>query len=188
MILDPDGVEAGAFCTLVTLADHRDPRPFTASSSMLAGAPTFALDPAVPGRAAVRPGGGGPHVERFDLGFSPGPVRLEPAGRAWVPGDVPSVDTLTVAQGRSLGLLVRASLVDCCTHFDLSWADHHSALGDGTGDRGPFWLTAARLGDDLLGVTGLLPAPARSCPGHRASCPRSAGAGSPPGQPTASGC
>jgi DNA polymerase-3 subunit epsilon len=155
VILDPDGAEVGAFCTL--LDPGCDPGPTHVhgiSAAMLVGAPTFAsiqpfLADQLSGRVVV-----GHNVERFDLAF----LRSEccrAGGEGTAPGDVPAVDTLTVAQTH-LGRGGRASLVDCCTHFDLSWADHHSALGDARVTAALFRSMRARLGDDLLGIGDLL--------------------------------
>jgi DNA polymerase III epsilon subunit-like protein len=167
VILDPGGVEVGAFCTLVD--PGCDPGPTHVhgiSSPMLAGAPTFAsiqpyLADQLSGRVVV-----GHNVERFDLAFLRSECRRT-GGEGTVPGDVPSVDTLTVAQAH-LGLWGRASLVDCCSHFDLSWADHHTALGDARVTAALFRSMRACLGDDLLGVAGLL-ADARYADWPRAS-------------------
>jgi DNA polymerase-3 subunit epsilon len=155
VILDPDGAEVGAFCTL--LDPGCDPGPTHVhgiSAAMLVGAPTFAsiqpfLADQLSGRVVV-----GHNVERFDLAFLRSEWRRA-GGEGTAPDDVPAVDTLTVAQTH-LGLGGRASLVDCCTHFDLSWADHHSALGDARVTAALFRSMRARLGDDLLGIGDLL--------------------------------
>jgi DNA polymerase III epsilon subunit-like protein len=154
VLLDPSGRETGAFCTLVD--PGRDPGPshiHGISAGMLAGAPTFAaihptLADRLSGRVVV-----GHNVDDFDLCF----LRAEchRAGRDLAPGPVPSIDTLAVAQAH-LGLQGRARLVDCCTHFGLWWADHHSALGDARVTAALFRSMRAELGDATLGITGLL--------------------------------
>jgi len=155
VILEPDGAEVGAFCTL--LDPGCDPGPTHVhgiSAAMLMGAPTFdSIQPfladQLSGRVVV-----GHNVERFDLAFLRSECRRV-GGEGMVPSDVAAVDTLTVAQTH-LGLWGRASLVDCCTHFDLSWADHHSALGDARVTAALFRSMRAHLGDDLLGIGDLL--------------------------------
>ena len=90
MILDPDGDEVGAFCTLVD--PGCDPGPTHVhgiSASMLAGAPTFAaihpyLADQLSGRVVV-----GHNVDGFDLAFLRAECRRA-GGGAWSPGHVPS--------------------------------------------------------------------------------------------------
>jgi DNA polymerase III epsilon subunit-like protein len=167
VILDPDGHEVGAFCTL--LDPDCDPGPTHVhgiSAAMLVGAPTFAsiqpfLADQLSSRVVV-----GHNVEQFDLAFLRSECRRV-GGHGLAPGDLPAVDTLTVAQTH-LGLWGRASLVDCCSHFDLSWADHHTALGDARVTAALFRCMRASLGDDLLGIGDLL-AGARHADWPRAS-------------------
>jgi DNA polymerase III subunit epsilon len=155
--LDPGGDEVGAFCTLID--PRRDPGPTHVhgiSADMLAGAPTFGavhayLADQLSGRVVV-----GHNIDRFDLAF----IRAECfrcGGAGSVPKEVPSIDTLGVAQ-RHLGLRGRASLVDCCTRFGLAWDDHHSALGDARVTAALFRSMRAWLGDHSLGITDLLEA------------------------------
>jgi len=151
VVLDPVGHEVGSFCTLVD--PGRDPGPthiHGITRSMVAGAPTFAgirpyLAHLLSGRVVV-----GHNVDRFDLAFLRAECRRS-GGEGLVPGTVPTVDTLKVAQ-HHLGLRGRATLVDCCTHFGLSWEDHHSALGDARVTAALFTAMRGRLGDDLLGL------------------------------------
>ncbi len=149
VLLDPAGQEVGSFCTLVDPA--RDPGPthiHGISEAMVDGAPTFTgirpyLAHLLSGRVVV-----GHNVDRFDLAF----LRAEchrSGGDGLVPGSLPSVDTLSVAQ-HHLGLRGRATLVDCCTHFGLSWEDHHSALGDARVTAALLGAVRGRLGDDAL--------------------------------------
>ncbi len=155
VVLDPSGREVGAFCTLVD--PGCDPGPTHVhgiSAEMLAGAPTFAaihpyLAERLSGRVVV-----GHNVDCFDLSFIRAECRRA-GGRGLVPGPVPSVDTLAVAQAH-LGLQGRARLVDCCTHFGLSWDDHHSALGDARVTAALFRSMRAALGDATLGIADLL--------------------------------
>ena len=154
VLLDADGIETGAFCTLVD--PERDPGPTHVhgiTAAMLGGAPTFAevhpyLADLLSGRVVV-----GHNVDRFDLAF----LRAECGrlGEDRVPLAVVSLDTLLVAQ-TYLDLPGKARLIDCCDRYRLTWADHHNALGDArvTADL----LTAMRteLGDDLLATARLL--------------------------------
>ena len=154
VLLDADGVETGAYCTLVD--PERDPGPthiHGITSAMLQGAPTFAqvhpyLAGLLSGRVVV-----GHNVDRFDLAFLQ--AECERLGEDRAPVSVVSLDTLLVAQ-TYLDLPGKARLIDCCDRYRLSWADHHNALGDArvTGDL----LTAMRaeLGDDLLRTDQLL--------------------------------
>lgn len=153
--LGPDGEETGSFCTLVD--PGRDPGPtfiHQITPAMLVGAPTFeAIRPylagLLSGMVVV-----GHNVDAFDLAF----LRAECArvgGAALAPGDLASVDTLGVAQGH-LHLRGKARLVECCTHFGLSWEDHHDALGDARVTAALFRSMRAELGDDVLGIAGLL--------------------------------
>ena len=82
------------------------------SAEMLVGAPTFgAIHPyladRLSGRVVV-----GHNVDHFDLGFMRAECRRL-GGEVLVPGSVPSIDTLAVAQAH-LGLQGRARLFDCC--------------------------------------------------------------------------
>ena len=155
VVLDPWGHETGAFCTLVD--PGRDPGPTHVhgiSADMLAGAPTFAaihsyLADRLSGRVVV-----GHNVDNFDLSFIRAECRRA-GGRDLVPGRMPTVDTLAVAQAH-LGLQGRARLVDCCNHFGLSWDHHHSALGDARVTAALFRSMRAQLGDVTLGIPGLL--------------------------------
>lgn len=153
VVLDPYGVEVGSFCSLIDPGCSPGPTHVHGiSAGMLEGAPTFAailpvLADQLSGRVVV-----GHNVDQFDLAF----LRAEcgRAGEEVAPVDVPTVDTLSVAQAL-LGLRGRASLDDCCTHFDLSWEDHHSALGDARVTAALFRSMRAQLGDDLLGIADL---------------------------------
>jgi DNA polymerase III subunit epsilon len=155
VVLDAFGDEIGAFCTL--LDPGRDPGPthiHGISAGMLAGAPTFAeihpyLADHLSGRVVI-----GHNVDRFDLAFARAECHRT-GGEDLVPGDVPSIDTLEVAQ-RHLGLRGRASLVDCCTHYGLTWDDHHSALGDAQVTAALFRSMRTELGDITLGIADLL--------------------------------
>jgi DNA polymerase III epsilon subunit-like protein len=151
VILDRTGQEVGSFCTLVD--PGRDPGPthiHGITASMVAGAPTFAriqpfLATLFSGRVVV-----GHNVDRFDLAFLRAECRRS-GGDGLVPGPLPTVDTLGVAQ-HQLGMRGRATLADCCTHFALSWADHHSALGDARVTAALFRSMRAQLGDEVLGL------------------------------------
>jgi len=161
VVLDPTGQEIGAFCTLVN--PGCDPGPthiHGISADMLAGAPTFAaihpyLADRLSGKVVV-----GHNVDTFDIPFIRAECRRD-GGEDLVPGPVVSVDTLVVAQAH-LGLQGRARLVDCCTHFGLSWDDHHSALGDARVTAALFRSMRAQLGDGLLGIADLLAAAGRT--------------------------
>jgi DNA polymerase-3 subunit epsilon len=149
VVLDRGGKEVGSFCTLVD--PGRDPGPthiHGITASMVDGAPTFAaiqpyLAAMLSGRVVV-----GHNVERFDLAFLRAECRRS-GGDGMVPGPLPTVDTLRVAQ-HHLDMRGRATLVDCCTHFGLRWADHHSALGDARVTAALFCSMRGRLGDDVL--------------------------------------
>lgn len=151
VVLDRAGAEVGAFCTLVD--PGRDPGPTHVhgiTPAMVAGAPSFAavrpyLAELLSGRVVV-----GHNVDRFDLTFLRAECRRS-GGDGAVPGPVPTLDTLLVAQ-HHLGLRGRATLVDCCTHYGLSWADHHSALGDARVTAALFRSMWSQLGDDVLGL------------------------------------
>jgi DNA polymerase-3 subunit epsilon len=155
VVLDPGGDEVDAFATL--LDPQRDPGPthiHGISAAMVAGAPSFAaahphVADRLSGRVVV-----GHNVDRFDLPFLRAECRRT-GGERLVPGPVPSVDTLAVAQGL-LGWRGRARLVDCCGHFDLTWEDHHSALGDARVTAALFRSMRERLGDEALGIADLL--------------------------------
>jgi DNA polymerase-3 subunit epsilon len=160
VVLDPHGAEVGSFCTLID--PGRDPGPTHVhgiSAAMLEEAPTFAavhpyLAEQLAGRVVV-----GHNVDRFDLAF----LRAEchRAGAPVVPTGTATVDTLLVAQAH-LGLRGRASLSDCCDHYGLSWADHHSALGDARVTAALFRSMRTQLGDSLLGIADLLARARRS--------------------------
>jgi DNA polymerase III epsilon subunit-like protein len=155
VILDADGEEIDAFCTLVD--PGRDPGPTHVhgiSEEMLVGAPTFAaihpyLARQLSGQVVV-----GPNVDRFDLAFLRAECRRV-GGDDLVPGPVSSVDTLGVAQ-RHLDLPGKARLVDCCDYFDLTWLDHHSALGDARVTAELLQALRNHLGDGLLGIAEAL--------------------------------
>ena len=151
VVLDRAGREAGSFCTLVD--PGRDPGPthiHGISASMVSGAPTFdAIRPylagLLSGRVVV-----GHNVDRFDLAFLRAECRRS-GGEVAVPGPLCTVDTLQVAQ-HLLGLRGRATLVDCCAHYGLSWDDHHSALGDARVTAALFRAMRVQLGDGVLGL------------------------------------
>jgi len=154
VVLDADGVELEAFCTLVD--PERDPGPTHVhgiTAAMLDGAPTFAavhpyLADLLSGRVVV-----GHNVDRFDLAFL-----LAECGRLGtdlVPDGVVTLDTLVVAQAY-LDLPGKARLVDCCDRYLLTWDDHHSALGDARVTAALLGAMRAELGDDLLEVERLL--------------------------------
>jgi DNA polymerase-3 subunit epsilon len=155
VILDPAGVELSTFCTLVDPDCHPGPTHIHGiSAAMLAGAPTFAsiqpfLADQLSGRVVV-----GHNVDGFDLAFLRAECRRT-GGEDLVPGYVPTVDTLEVAQ-RHLGLQGRARLVDCCTHFGLSWDDHHSALGDARVTAALLRSMRRHVGDDTLHMVEVL--------------------------------
>ncbi len=151
VVLDRAGAEVGAFCTLVD--PDRDPGPthiHGITPAMVAGAPSFAavrpyLAELLSGRVVV-----GHNVDDFDLTFLRAECRRS-GGEGAVPGPIPTLDTLSVAQYH-LGLQGRASLVECCTHYGLSWADHHSALGDARVTAALFLEMRRQLGDVMLGL------------------------------------
>ncbi len=155
VILDPAGVELSSFCTLVDPDRHPGPTHVHGiSPQMLAGAPTFTsiqpfLAHQLSGRVVV-----GHNVEGFDLAFLRAECRRA-GGDELVPAYVPTVDTLEVAQ-RHLGLPCRARLVDCCSHFGLSWDDHHSALGDARVTAALLRSMRAQLGDETLRTIDML--------------------------------
>lgn len=154
VVLDPDGAELGAFCTLVD--PERDPGPthiHGITPAMVTGAPTFAqVHPYVAtllsGRVVV-----GHNVERFDLEFLLAECRR--LGEDAVPAGVVTLDTLRVAQA-FLDLPGKARLVDCCDRYRLTWDDHHSALGDARVTAALLGAMRSELGDDILGVDRLL--------------------------------
>jgi DNA polymerase-3 subunit epsilon len=154
VLLDGAGAEVDAFATL--LDPGCDPGPthiHGISGRMVDGAPTFPtvhpfLAEQLSGRVLV-----GHNVDRFDLAFLREECRRA-GGTGLVPGSVPTIDTLTVAQYH-LGLRGRARLVDCCTYFGLTWLDHHSALADARVTAALFGLMRGRLGDEALGLSGL---------------------------------
>ena len=156
VVLDHRGVEQDAFCTLID--PERDPGPthiHGISADMVSGAPTFAtvhpyLAWLLSGRVVV-----GHNVDRFDLAF----LEAE-CGRLGVdlaPVRVTTLDTLRVAQSY-LDLPGKARLVDCCDRYELSWDDHHSALGDARVTAALLGAMRSELGDDLLEVDRLLAA------------------------------
>jgi DNA polymerase III epsilon subunit-like protein len=151
VVLDGAGLEVDSFCTLVD--PGRDPGPTHVhgiTTSMVTGAPSFAairpyLAGLLSGRVVV-----GHNVDRFDLAFLRAECRRS-GGEGSVPGPVPTVDTLQVAQD-DLGMRGRATLVDCCAHYGLHWNDHHSALGDARVTAALFQAMRVQLGDDGLGL------------------------------------
>lgn len=155
VVVNPDGTEDDAFCTL--LDPGRDPGPTHVhgiTAAMLQGAPVFgAVQPylaeLLTGRVVI-----GHNVERFDLGFLRSECHRH-GGEELLPSDVAVIDTLLVAR-QLLGLYGRASLVDCCNHFGLAWTDHHSALGDARVTAALFAAMRSSLGDEALGVTDWL--------------------------------
>jgi DNA polymerase III epsilon subunit-like protein len=157
VVLDDAGVEVGSFCTL--LDPGCDPGPthiHGITPQMIEGSPPFGsvhsfLADLLSGRVVV-----GHNVDGFDLDF----LRAEchrAGGQGLVPGPVTTIDTLSVAQAH-LGLRGRAKLVDCCTHFGLSWNDHHSALGDARVTAALFRSMWAKLGGGTLEIGRLLAA------------------------------
>ena len=145
VVLDPDGDEQDAFCTLID--PERDPGPTHVhgiTAEMLDGAPTFAdvhsyLAGILSGRVVV-----GHNVDRFDLAFLVAECeRL--GGDELMPGPVVTLDTLAVAQAY-LDLPGKARLVDCCDRYRLTWDDHHSALGDARVTAALFGRHAHRTG------------------------------------------
>jgi DNA polymerase-3 subunit epsilon len=154
VVLDAAGVEQDAFCTLVD--PQRDPGPTHVhgiTAGMLEGAPTFAeVHPYVvgllSGRVVV-----GHNVDRFDLAFLLAECRR--LGDDAVPADVATLDTLRVAQAY-LDLPGKARLVDCCDRYDLTWDDHHSALGDARVTADLLGAMRSELGDDMLGIADLM--------------------------------
>jgi DNA polymerase III epsilon subunit-like protein len=102
VVLDPDGREVDAFCTLVD--PERDPGPTHVhgiTAEMLEGAPTFGgvhgyLAGLLSGRVVV-----GHNVDRFDLAFLVAECRRL-GGEDLVPGAVVTLDTLRVAARRLL--------------------------------------------------------------------------------------
>ncbi len=151
VVLDGAGHEVGSFSTLVD--PGRDPGPthiHGITAAMVAGAPTFArirpyLCGLLSGRVLV-----GHNVDQFDLAFLRAECRRS-GGAGAVPGPLATVDTLQLAQDY-LGMRGRATLVDCCGQYGLSWDDHHSALGDARVTAALFCAMRARLGDEVLGL------------------------------------
>jgi DNA polymerase III epsilon subunit-like protein len=179
VVIEPDGTESEAFCTL--LDPGRGPGPTHVhgiTAAMIDGAPEFGsvhahLASLLSGRVVV-----GHNVDRFDLGF----LRAEChrwGGPLLVPGEVVLLDTLVVARDR-LGMYGRASLNDCCDRYGLSWEDHHSALGDARVTAALMGAMRAELGDDALGIPALLAGAART--GWPVGA---AGAAAPPDRPVA---
>jgi DNA polymerase-3 subunit epsilon len=154
VLLDADGIETGAFCTLVD--PERDPGPTHVhgiTAAMVGDAPTFAevhphLAGLLSGRVVV-----GHNVDRFDLAF----LRAECSrlGEDREPVAVVSLDTLSVAQAY-LDLPGKARLIDCCDRYRLSWVDHHNALGDARVTADLLGAMRVELGDDLLRTERLL--------------------------------
>ena len=154
VVLDGDGVEHEAFCTLVD--PERDPGPTHVhgiTADMLVGAPTFAeahpyVAGLLSGRVVV-----GHNVDRFDLAFLLAECRR--LGDGVEPVGVTTLDTLRVAQAH-LDLPGKARLVDCCDRYELTWTDHHSALGDARVTAALLGAMRHELGDDTLGIGRLL--------------------------------
>lgn len=157
VVLESDGREVDAFCTLVD--PERDPGPTHVhgiTTEMLEGAPTFGgvhpyLAGLLSGRVVV-----GHNVDRFDLAFLLAECRRL-GGEDLIPPTVVTLDTLRVAQSY-LDLPGKARLVDCCDRYRLTWDDHHSALGDARVTAALFGAMRSELGDDLLDVDRLLEA------------------------------
>ena len=155
VVLDAAGTEVDAFCTLVD--PERDPGPTHVhgiTAEMLTGAPVFGdvhpyLAGLLSGRVVV-----GHNVDRFDLAFLLAECRRL-GGDDLVPATVVTLDTLRVAQAY-LDLPGKARLVDCCDRYQLTWADHHSALGDARVTAVLLGAMRSELGDDMLGVDRLL--------------------------------
>lgn len=155
VVLDSEGRETDAFCTLID--PQRDPGPthiHGITDEMLEGAPTFGdvhpyLAGLLSGRVVV-----GHNVDRFDLAFLVAECRRL-GGDDLVPATVVTLDTLRVAQSY-LDLPGKARLVDCCDRYQLTWNDHHSALGDARVTAALLGAMRAELGDDMLDVDRLL--------------------------------
>jgi len=155
VVLDADGHEVDAFCTLID--PQREPGPthiHGITAEMVAGAPTFAdvhpyLAGLLSGRVVV-----GHNVDRFDLAFLVAECRRL-GGDDLVPATVVTLDTLRVAQSY-LDLPGKARLVDCCDRYQLTWDDHHSALGDARVTASLLGAMRAELGDDMLDLDRLL--------------------------------
>jgi DNA polymerase III subunit epsilon len=155
VILDPAGVELSIFSTLVDPDCHPGPTHIHGiSAEMVAGAPTFTsiqpfLAHQLSGRVVV-----GHNIDGFDLAFLQAECRRA-GGDHLVPAHVPTVDTLAVAQ-RHLGFGHRARLVDCCSHFGLSWDDHHHALGDARITAALLRSMRVQVGDETLRMIEVL--------------------------------
>ena len=157
VVLDDTGAEVGSFCTL--LNPGCDPGPthiHGITPAMIEGSPTFGsihsfLADLLSGRVVV-----GHNIDGFDLDFLRAECRRV-GGEALDPGPVTTIDTLSLAQAH-LGLAGRAKLVDCCSHFGLSWDDHHSALGDARVTAALFRSMWAILGADTLEIASVLAA------------------------------
>ena len=155
VVLDAAGTEVDAFCTLVD--PERDPGPTHVhgiTAEMLTHAPVFGdvhpyLAGLLSGRVVV-----GHNVDRFDLAFLLAECRRL-GGDDLVPATVVTLDTLRVAQAY-LDLPGKARLVDCCDRYQLTWDDHHSALGDARVTAALLGAMRSELGDDMLGVDRLL--------------------------------
>lgn len=155
VLLDSDGQESDTFCTLID--PERDPGPthiHGITTEMLEGAPTFRgvhpyLADLLSGRVLV-----GHNVDRFDLAFLLAECRRM-GGDDLVPATVVTLDTLWVAQSY-LDLPGKARLIDCCDRYQLTWDDHHSALGDARVTAALLQAMRTELGDDMLDVDRLL--------------------------------
>lgn len=155
VILDADGHEVDAYCTLIDPECEPGPTHIHGiTAAMLAGAPTFGrvhpyLAGLLSGRVVV-----GHNVDRFDLAFLLAECRRL-GGDDLVPDTVVTIDTLAVAQAH-LDLPGKARLVDCCDRYRLTWDDHHSALGDARVTASLLCAMRTELGDDMLDVERLL--------------------------------
>lgn len=152
VVVDPDGTEVEAFCTV--LDPGRDPGPthiHGITPEMVDGAPVFGdihqyIANLLTGRVLV-----GHNVARFDLGFLEEECRRL-GGDDLVPAEPPTIiDTLSIARDL-LGMYGKASLLDCCDHFGLTWDDHHSALGDARITSELLVKMRSALGDEAIGV------------------------------------
>jgi DNA polymerase III epsilon subunit family exonuclease len=152
VVVDPDGAEVEAFCTV--LDPGRDPGPthiHGITSEMIDGAPGFGeihqyVASLLTGRVLV-----GHNVARFDLRFLEEECRRL-GGDGLIPAEPPTIiDTLSIARDL-LGMYGKASLLDCCEHFGLTWDDHHSALGDARITSELLVKMRSALGDEVIGV------------------------------------
>lgn len=155
VLLRVTGETEESFATLVD--PGRDPGPTHVhgiSAAMVSGAPTFgAIHPylahLLSGRVVV-----GHNVDRFDLGFLREECRRA-GGDAAVPTRLATIDTLGIAQ-RHLSLYGHATLAACCAQFGLSWAEHHTALGDAEVTASLFCSMREALGDEVLRIEATL--------------------------------